>query len=73
MKRCIAFVAEGRSDRAWRPCRKMARKNCVFCGQHEKVVTGVMLGICVHDFPDGVRVRRKPSLSEMPVASRVPS
>ena len=73
MKRCIAFVAEGRSDKAWRPCRKIARANCVFCRQHEKIITGVMLGICVHDYPDGVAAARKQPLSEMPVASRVPS
>lgn len=71
MKRCIAFVAEARSENSWRKCRRAAGAHSVFCSQHEQVIAGIMLGLCVCVYPDR-RPRQQP-LSQMPVASRVPS
>ena len=73
MKRCLACVVAGHSANAWRPCRAAAKKDGVFCVQHERVIGGVILGICVNDVPDGVQWRRKPSLADMPVTGKVPS
>jgi len=37
------------------------------------MIGGVLLGICVNEFPDGVQHRRKQVLADMPVAGKVPS
>lgn len=73
MKRCIAFIEDGSSPSAWRQCRRAARLRSTFCRQHEGLIAGVVLGICVHDFPLEVPPRSRQSLADMPVASRVPS
>jgi hypothetical protein len=73
MKKCIAYIADPSSAHAWRPCRKPARLKSSFCRQHETIAVGVMLGLCVYGFRNESHARRKTSLSEMPVASRVPS
>jgi hypothetical protein len=75
MKNCLAFVGDAQSPHAWRPCRGKASADSVFCRRHERMLEGVVLGICVYEFPDGVmdRAGHKWLLADMPVASRVPS
>lgn len=73
IKPCIAFESQGRSVHVWRPCGRPARRDSVFCRLHERLIAGVMLGICVHDTPDGVQHREPRSLMDLPSASKVPS
>jgi hypothetical protein len=73
MKPCIAFVAQGRGTSSWKPCPGKAHTQKVFCPQHEKILAGVMLGICVTQYPDDVEYCERQSLADMPVKSKVPS
>jgi len=73
MKKCVAFVAHGRSGNAWRPCRQPARSHSVFCRRHESVFAGVMLGVFVHRYPEPWEHAQVSALERMPVASREPS
>ena len=78
MKKCIAFMPNGPAVHSWRPCPTAARRGRVFCRRHERAVAGILLGVCVNDYPDPeieFRDQRhcKPSLEEMPVVSRKPS
>ncbi|HVO59240.1 MAG TPA: hypothetical protein VMT51_16250 [Dongiaceae bacterium] len=82
MAGCAAFVAEGRSGKAWRPCKKRAGKRTVFCLQHAQVLAGVMLGVCMRKLPDRrleenvdelrTLAQRVRQLNEMPVSGRKP-
>jgi len=69
----MAFVSADRSGNSWRPCRRPAKSKNAFCRAHELIIGGVLLGICVNEYPDGVQHRREQALADMPVAGKVPS
>jgi hypothetical protein len=73
MRRCIAFVPQGRTQNGWRPCRQAAAHASVFCRRHETVFAGAMLGVCIHSYPAEMEELRETMLKSLPVASRKPS
>ena len=78
MKKCIAFVPAGPEPQSWRQCRSSAKPGCVFCRQHERLIAGVFLGVCVYDHSDDATqihnaARDKAALARLPVAARKPS
>ena len=78
MKKCIAFVPGGPEPQTWRQCRSAIKPGFVFCRNHERVLAGIVLGICVYDYPDEAAqvcraARDKAALARLPVAARKPS
>ena len=73
MNQCIAFIADGRSHGAWRPCRRRAPHKRALCRLHEKMFAGIMLGIWTADRVDPRKDLCRHDLRNMPVASRKPS
>jgi hypothetical protein len=63
MKKCLAFSALVGSRDAWKPCSRKAIRGSAFCGRHTEVLAGVMLGLCVNGYFDGVDApQRTPSI-----------
>ena len=73
MRKCIAFVPCNDSHHAYRPCRCRAVSRAGFCRQHERAITGALLGLYAFKHSLRFPLSRPRTLSRMPVASQVPS
>jgi hypothetical protein len=69
MKKCQAFSALVGSRDAWRPCSRRAVPGSAFCGRHTEVAAGIMLGLCVHGFLEGLDTAPQPKRDEKRLGS----
>jgi len=56
--RCIAYRASRNCVHTWKPCKRRAVRNSMFCSSHLSAICGVYLGLCVKGFPQRMYTRK---------------